>query len=79
MNIKAKFTCENVVDTTVSDNYSFRVVNFRAVYSKEGENASFSKATPSGALQMQIDKETAAYKAFTPGKNYYLTFEETEQ
>jgi hypothetical protein len=76
MTVKAKFKCDSVIDTNFGTNYSTRTVKFRAIYGKEGENASFSKATPSGELSMNIDKETLAYDEFKPGKEYYLTFDE---
>jgi hypothetical protein len=46
------------------------------VYDKEGENADFAKATPSGMVEMRIDKDVAASEFFEPTKRYYLTFEE---
>lgn len=75
MSVKAKFTCNRIEDS-IWQNGGARKVYFNAVYSNVGENASFSKATPSGQLEMVIDKETAAYDAFVPGKQYYLTIEE---
>ncbi len=76
MTVKAKFRCVSIIDEAYSTDYSIRQVKFNAVYGKEGENADFSKATPSGELKMQIDKSTPAYDYFAPGKDYYLTFEE---
>lgn len=76
--IRAKFRCESVIDTKISADYSNRVVKFRAVYGQEGENASYAKATPNGTLEMQIDKDTAAYDHFQPGKSYYLDLVEAE-
>jgi hypothetical protein len=76
MQVKAKFRCNQIVDTDSGYGYTNRLVKFLAVYGKEGENATFSKATPSGEVSLQIDKETEAYDHFKPGKEYYLTFEE---
>jgi hypothetical protein len=76
MTVKAKFRCNQVINTDNGNGHSSREVKFNAVYGKEGENASYSKATPSGNLSMYIDKETPAYDHFKPGKDYYLTFEE---
>jgi len=76
MSVKAKFKCNQVIDTNYGNDIIRREVIFNAVYGKEGENADFSKSTPSGELKMVIDKSTAAYESFTPGKEYYLTFDE---
>ena len=73
MSVKAKFKCNSV-----KDNGYNKEAEFSAVYGKEGENADYSKATPSGTLKISIDKETKAADFFQPQKNYYLTFEETE-
>lgn len=82
MPVKAKFNCENVLDTTnhfQGGSHSQRQVTFRAVYANGEENNTFSKATPQGELKMVIDKETIAYDYFKPGKSYYLTLEEANQ
>ena len=76
MTVKAKFRCNSIVDTDYGNGYGNRNIQFLAVYGKEGENADYSKATPSGELKIQIDKGTAAYDHFQPNKEYYLTFEE---
>lgn len=78
MAIKAKFNCDRIVDTSFGQG-GYRTVLFRAVYGTKGENASYSKATPSGTLEMQIDKETAAFDFFKPGKSYYLNIEEAPE
>ena len=73
MLVKAKFICNCVT------NYQYnQQVEMSAVYGTEGENKDFSKATPSGKLNICIDKETPAFDSFIPGKSYYLTFEEAE-
>lgn len=79
MNVKAKFRCNQVIDSNNGNGYTSREVKFGAIYGKDGENASFSKATPSGQLSMYIDKETPAYDHFQPGKDYYLTFEDVPE
>lgn len=71
MAVKAKFQCNSIVDL----GYAMSV-NFNAVYGTEGENADYSKATPCGNLNLNIDKETKAAQEFERGKFYYLTFEE---
>ena len=79
MTVKAKFRCNQVVDYNNGNDYTSREVKFSAVYGKDGENADYSKATPSGQLSMYIDKGTAAYDTFQPGKDYYLTFEQAAE
>lgn len=69
--VKAKFSCNSIT----YDGYG-KTVKFSAVYDKEGENADFAKATPSGMVEMRIDKDVAASEFFEPTKRYYLTFEE---
>ncbi len=76
MPVKAKFRCVSIIDEAYSTDNSIRQVKFIAVYGNEGENADYSKATPSGELKMQIDKSTPAYDYFVPGKDYYLLLEE---
>lgn len=70
MTIRAKFHCNSVTDNGYGKNASLT-----AVYGKEGENADFAKATPSGTLQINIDKDTKASEFFVPKEDYYLTFE----
>lgn len=74
--VKAKFRCNSVVDTNYGNGGQQRTVKFSAAYGAHGENADYSKATPSGDLSMVIDKDTKAHEAFVPGNYYYLTFEE---
>jgi hypothetical protein len=78
MEIKAKFRCIAVVDRQYGKEpeLSTRQVEFNAVCGTSAENASFAKATPYGTLTLQIDRDTAAYNAFEPGKEYYLTIAE---
>lgn len=69
--VKAKFTCSSIIDT----NYNQVIVNMYAVYSNEGENADFVKATPCGNMSMHIDKDAPASNFFKQGESYYLFFE----
>lgn len=69
MAIRAKFRCNSV-----TDNGYGKQAHLTAVYGKEGENADYSKATPSGTLQINIDKDTKAADFFTPLKDYYMDF-----
>lgn len=77
MSVKAKFTCNAVVPSAW--NTKCTVVYFNAVFGKEGDNADYAKATPSGQLNMVIDENTPAASFFEQGKNYYLTFETAEE
>lgn len=61
MSIKAKFRCN-----LVSDNGSNKQANLTAVISGSDENKSFAKYTPSGTLNITIDKETPAADFFEP-------------
>lgn len=73
MKVKAKFRCNFTTD------FGNQIeANFSAVTGKEGDNADYSKYTPSGSLTIRIDKGTIAAKVFEPQKNYYLTFEPEE-
>ena len=74
--VKAKFNCVSV-EPDLTD--GGKNVTLLAVYDSNGENASFSKATPSGQLTMKIDQSTAAVNFFEKGKDYYLTFEQVNQ
>jgi len=76
MQVKAKFHCNSINDVDYGHGHGNRTVKFHAVYDQNGENATFSKSTPSGELSMLIDKSTPAYDHFQPGKSYYLTIEE---
>lgn len=50
-------------------------VTFNAVYSSDPKdpNYSYSQATPSGEIKLQITNP-AAYEAFQTGKQYLITF-----
>ena len=71
MSVKAKFRVNSIEEFE----YQKRV-KMSAVYGNEGENADFCKATPSGQLEMSIDKDAIAASLFEVGKSYYLTFDE---
>lgn len=72
MSTVAKFTCHKIeVDT-----YG-KTVHLGVVYDEKlnTENGRFTKATPSGKIEMRVDNPEAAVQ-FEPGKSYYVTFEE---
>lgn len=68
--VKAKFRCNSVTDYG-----SAKEAKLSAVYSSQGENADFAKATPSGDLTIRIDAGVPASELFQPGKEYYLFFQ----
>lgn len=72
---RAKFRCDWVRDH--GDN---KLVHLSVVYSrKEGtENRDFTKATPNGFVEMQIDNPAAAV-IFKPGRYYYCDFTECSE
>lgn len=69
--VRAKFRCNSVTDYGGQ-----KSINMTAIGGREGENAHFAKATPSGTLQMNIDADVPASDYFKPGKDYYLEFSE---
>lgn len=80
MSVIAKFKCNyaTVMEYPANPGYTptkNKKFNFSAIYGKDGENASFSKATPSGTLEITVDEGTTAFNEFIPGNEYYLTFE----
>lgn len=70
MNVTAKFQVQSV--TRHSWNKEAVTVKLSAVSGKENEP--WSKYTPSGSLEMQIDNPPAA-EVFELGKTFLLTFE----
>lgn len=73
--VVAKFQCNAVIPFGEDT----KIAHLDAVYGTEGENADFASATPSGHLQIMIDKSTPAVDYFKQGKKYYLTFEEAPE
>lgn len=70
MQVKAKFRCNSVTDNGYN-----KSVNLTAVYGTGEGNADFAKATPSGTLNIGIDKEVPAANFFEPLQDYFLYFE----
>lgn len=67
---RAKFQCLSVTDHGWNKSVKLGVVYSR----KDGtENRDFTKATPSGTIEMQIDNPAAAVQ-FIPQKYYYVDF-----
>jgi hypothetical protein len=72
---RAKFQCLSVTDHGWN-----KTVKLQVVYSrKEGEeNYDFTKATPSGTIEMTIDNPVAAVQ-FKPQSYYYVDFQECSE
>lgn len=71
MFIRAKFKVQSITD----NGYNTQA-KLTAVCGKEGENAGFSKATPSGDMNITIDKGTPAAEFFKPQQCVYLDITE---
>lgn len=69
---RAKFMCHSV-----QDHGHNKTIRLGVVYSrKDGtENRDFTKATPSGTIEMSIDNPAAAVQ-FKPLHYYYVDFQE---
>ena len=68
--VRAKFNCHYIQKQEGSDAV---IVNMMAVIDGSEENKSFSEYTPSGQLNIVIDKGEAR-NFFEEGKDYYLDF-----
>jgi hypothetical protein len=71
--MRAKFYCEKVSNDVYGQD-----VTLRTLYSDNPEDNQFSKATPSGELQMRIDNPNAIGKLI-PGNHYYLDITEAPE
>lgn len=74
--VRAKFRCNFATVTEYGPNPTQvnKKFNFTAVYGSKGENATFSKLTPQGNLDITVDEGTTAFNEFVPGNEYYLDF-----
>jgi hypothetical protein len=78
MNVRAKFKVTQVIETQFAPGYSQKRIVLEPQYdSKVAEDVSFSKATPSGRIEMQIDNP-AAIEAMPIGKLFYVDFSPVE-
>lgn len=74
MNVRAKFKVTRVIVTNYSPTYTQTVIVLEPQYDqKVAEDLSFSKATPSGRIEMQVDNP-AAVEAMPVGKVFYVDF-----
>ena len=72
MMTRAKLEVQSVKATTYSDE-----VVLSAVCGKSPEDNSFSQATPSASMTMQVNNPAVRGK-FKPGQKYYVDFTETD-
>lgn len=70
--MRAKLKVQEVTDNGYSDK-----VRFSAVYGGSAENNSYSKATPTADLTMQIDNP-ALKGVLKPGEEFYVDFTKVE-
>lgn len=77
--VVAKMQCNFVETTKYSETYTQHKVKLGAICGKEGENADFTKFTPSGECWMAIEKDAPAAEFFKPGKKYYVHFTEAPE
>lgn len=80
MSVKAKFRCREVKNHENGAEGMVATVRLTPIGPDEPgrteENAIFGKYTPSGELSMTIFNKAAAAQ-FVPGKNYFLTIEDS--
>lgn len=77
--VVAKMQCNGIESFRYGPGRSTDKVRLGAIYGKEGENADFASATPSGECWMQIESGRPALAFFEPGKRYYVTFTEAPE
>lgn len=78
--MRAKMTCTAVTDYKLPDGEKYsETVSLMAVYGKDGTaNASWSKATPAGSVNLTISNP-AAWGHFKQGGHYFVDFFETTE
>jgi len=79
MNVRAKFRCQliNHLATGSANDVAAHITLFPVYEDGSGENASWSKYTPNGKMEMTVTNP-AAIAAFEMGKAYYLDFTPAE-
>ena len=70
MSVRAKFICDTITPCGDGNQIRLNVVYSEDVQSEDGR---FTKYTPFGTLQMQVDNPNAAIQ-FEVGKKYYVDF-----
>jgi len=69
--VKAKFHC-----VSVSANEIYKKATLDTVIGTEDDNKDFTDQAPRGNLIIHIMNDRPAANFFTPGKDYYLEFEQ---
>ena len=78
MSVRAKFRCMSINHAfTNTPEYSAATVGLVPVWEQEGVNKTWSKATPSGKIEMMITNPEAV-KQFDLGKEYFVDFTPAE-
>lgn len=75
MTTRAKFRCSKIEDFGNGSKLVHLAVVCLSDAEKSPENKSFTRWTPSGTIQMQIDNPAASCQ-FEPQKYYYVDFSE---
>lgn len=79
MNVRAKFKVTQVITRQLAPTYEQKSIVLEPQYDQTlAEDVSFSKATPTGRLEMQIDNP-AAIAAMPVGMVFYVDFTPVEQ
>ena len=76
--VKAKFIVTSVEKFQEGTENESRAISLQAVIGTEGDNAEWSKWTPSGSISMHITNP-GAFEQFEEGKQYYVEFEKVEE
>jgi hypothetical protein len=77
MSVRAKMRVAEVTDLGYQKKIKLVAV-YEGELGKNEENRRFTKATPNGECWMTVDNPYAADQ-FSPGQEWYLTFEPVEQ
>lgn len=79
MTVQAKFYVQKISQVhTLAPNEVCAVIELAAVYGNGKENASWSKYTPQGKIEMTVTNP-AAINYFDLGGEVYITFEKKEK
>lgn len=78
MNVRAKFKVVELIERSYGHGHKQKSIVMTPEYdAKIAEDVSFSKATPSGKIEMQIDNPVAI-EALEVGKYFYVDFTPVE-
>lgn len=79
MAVRCKFKCFSVqpMQTGTPGEPMAQIVMMPDYGDQSGDNKSWSKATPSGNIQLYVTNP-AAIEEFVPGKNYYIDFRDAD-